>query len=483
MAGNRVHQERLWVTLESTTYSLRTGTVEDSGFVADAGVRRNRLSQPITCQLLVLFEASLVATAALISLSNLTPSNSGVLAADAIFIGTIVFLSALITGGAGYDKFSSRLALFPGAMIAGLSAILAARFQGADHIHSLYCGAIIFSSVYAAKLPTNLLRGWLVRHGYLTRLAAVVATDLEQRGMLVQLLRRRDDIRIVFASDPKQFLALSSLSQANQLDEIVLSGHEADEEDIEAFAGLAVTLVRVTPQDRLEKRVFDPIWGRKVVFGPWSAPAAIIAVPPLRGWQGVAKRAVDIAGAACGIVLLSPILLACAIAIKLENPGPVFFTQERAGYRNKPFRMLKFRSMYTSQADATGSQLTSRNDPRVTKVGALLRRTSADELPQLFNVLAGDMSLVGPRPHPKGAKAGMSLYDDLIPNFYSRYRMKPGITGLAQVNGLRGNTETEQHLIDRFRLDLEYASQWTPLVDVAIIVRTIVHLWKGTNAF
>jgi exopolysaccharide biosynthesis polyprenyl glycosylphosphotransferase len=233
----------------------------------------------------------------------------------------------------------------------------------------------------------------------------------------------------------------------------------------------------------LEKRVFDPVWGRKVVFGPWSAPAATIAVPPLRGWRGIAKRVTDIVGASCGIVLLSPVLLACAVAIKLESPGPILFSQERAGYRNKPFRMLKFRSMYTTQADATGSKLTARDDPRVTKVGAFLRRTSADELPQLFNVLTGDMSLVGPRPHPKGAKAGASLYDDLIPNFYSRYRMKPGITGLAQVSGLRGNTETEQHLIDRFRLDLEYASQWTPLVDIAIIVRTVVHLWKGTNAF
>ena len=302
--------------------------------------------------------------------------------------------------------------------------------------------------------------------------------------MLVQLLRRRDDIKIVFASDPKQFLALSSLSQANQLDEIVLSGHEADEENIEAFAGLAVTLVRVTPQDRLEKRVFDPVWGRKVVFGPWSAPAATIAVPPLRGWRGIAKRVTDIVGAGCGIVLLSPVLLACAIAIKLESPGPILFSQERAGYRNKPFRMLKFRSMYTAQADATGSQLTSRDDPRVTKVGAFLRRTSADELPQLFNVLAGDMSLVGPRPHPKGAtKRAQACTMTLFPTLSSRYRMKPGITGLAQVSGLRGNTETEQHLIDRFRLDLEYASQWTPLVDIAIIVRTVVHLWKGTNAF
>jgi lipopolysaccharide/colanic/teichoic acid biosynthesis glycosyltransferase len=139
--------------------------------------------------------------------------------------------------------------------------------------------------------------------------------------------------------------------------------------------------------------------------------------------------------------------------------------------------------MCAAKADLTGSQLTLRNDPRVTRIGALLRRSSLDELPQLFNVLKGDMSLVGPRPHPKGAKAGRTLYDDLIPNFYSRYRMKPGITGLAQISGLRGNTETEQHLIDRFGRDLQYAAEWTPFLDIAIMFRTISHLFKGTNAF
>ena len=298
------------MALENTTYSLRTGTVEDGGFVADVDLRRNRFSQAITCQLLVLFEALLVGVAALVTLSNFIPTSPEILTADAVYIAMIAFLSALLTGGAGYDKFSSRLALFPGATIASLSAIFAARLEGANHPNSLYCGAIIFACVYAAKMPTNLLRAWLLRRGYLTRLVAVAATDPEQRAMLVQLLRRRDDIRIIFASDPKQFVALSSLSQANQLDEIVLSGHEADEENIEAFAGLAVTLVRVTPQDRLEKRVFDPVWGRKVVFGPWSAPAATIAVPPLRGWRGITKRVTDIVGASCGIILLSPVLLA-----------------------------------------------------------------------------------------------------------------------------------------------------------------------------
>lgn len=469
------------MVLENTTYALRDAATDGDAFVA--GAHGNRFSQTIACHLMVLCESLLVGSVALAILMNFTPGNFRVVLADAIYIATITFLSAFLTGGGGFDRFSSRLALLPGALIAGMSATLAARFAGANQTHSLYCGLAIFASVYVIKIPSVLAKTWLLRHGYLTRLVAVAVTDPEQRATLVKLLRRRDDIQIVFASDPKQFGALSALSQANQLDEIVLSGHETDEENIEAFAALAVTLVRVTPQDRLEKRVFDPVWGRKVVFGPWSAPAAVIAVPPLRGWQGVAKRAIDIVGSLTGIIILSPILIACAVAIKLESAGPILFAQVRAGYRNKPFRMLKFRSMYTAQADAIGAQLTSRNDPRVTTVGAILRRTSADELPQLFNVLMGDMSLVGPRPHPKGAKAGASLYDDLIPNFCSRYRMKPGITGLAQVSGFRGNTETEQHLIDRFRLDLEYAAQWTPLVDIAIIIRTVVHLWKGTNAF
>lgn len=338
-------------------------------------------------------------------------------------------------------------------------------------------------TVPLAKFITCLLKNRLRERGYLSRLVAVAADDPLQRTALIRLLARRDDIELVFAGSPGQFDILGGLTQANQLDEIVLSGHQANEENIAALAGLAVTLVRVTPQDRLDLNAFDPVWGKKQVFGPWSAPAAVITLPPLRGWRGVAKRFIDIAGSLTAILILSPVLIACAIAVKLDSPGPILFVQERAGYRNKPFRMFKFRSMAAAKADLTGSQLTLRNDPRVTKTGAVLRRTSLDELPQLFNVLKGDMSLVGPRPHPKGAKAGTMLYDELIPNFYSRYRMKPGITGLAQVSGFRGNTETEQHLIDRFGRDLQYAAEWTPILDIAILLRTVAHLFKGTNAY
>jgi len=448
-------------------------------------VRRSRFSQRIVCHLLGFSEAILLGLIAALLLNSATFANADIRFASVsgIAVAATLLLVMVLSGAATYDRFSGRLGVLSTALTAAVLMLATALISGGSLMFSLLAAAILFLCAPLAKKTTMLIKQWLESHGHLTRMVAVAADDAKQRAALVDLLRRRDDVQLVFAGSPTQFETLSSLTQANQLDEIVLSGHQANEENIAALAGLAVTIVRVTPQDRLDINPFDPVWGKKQVFGAWSAPASVVTLPPLRGWRGAAKRSIDLAGAVLAILLLSPVLLLCALAVKLESRGPALFVQERAGYRNNPFRMYKFRSMCATKADATGSQLTLRNDPRVTRVGALLRRTSLDELPQLFNVLKGDMSLVGPRPHPKGARAGTTLYDDLIPNFYSRYRMKPGITGLAQVSGLRGNTETEQHLIDRFGRDLQYAAEWTPILDIAIMFRTVGHLFKGTNAF
>ena len=444
-----------------------------------------RYSPRIVTHLLVLAEALATTAAAFFLIGNplFGDGNIPYAITGALSVGAVTLLVAFLSGAVSYDRFSSRLSLLSLTMAATAMLLVALLLNGAQWKLALMAAAFMPLTTLGAKIITLAVRRWLHSRGHLTRLIAIAADDPSQRTGLINLLRQRDDIELVFAGSPSQFDALSELTRANQLDEIILSGHQADAEDIAALAGLAVTVVRVTPQDRLELNVFDPVWGKKRVFGGWNAPASIITLPPLRGWRGVAKRILDIVGSAVAILIFSPLLLACAVAIKLDSPGPILFTQERAGYRNKPFRMFKFRSMSAEKADTSGSQLTLRNDPRVTKVGNFMRRTSLDELPQLFNVLKGDMSLVGPRPHPKGAKAGTVLYDDLIPNFYSRYRMKPGITGLAQISGLRGNTETEQHLIDRFQRDMEYAAEWTPLLDLAILLRTVSHLAKGTNAF
>jgi exopolysaccharide biosynthesis polyprenyl glycosylphosphotransferase len=203
---------------------------------------------------------------------------------------------------------------------------------------------------------------------------------------------------------------------------------------------------------------------------------------PLGAADRAFKRATDIVVAAAMLVFLGPLMLLTALAIKLESPGPVFFRQVRRGYNNRRFDALKFRSLRHELADPMADRLVTKGDPRVTRVGAVIRRTSIDELPQLINVLLGDMSLVGPRPHPLNAKAGGRPYEEVVERFQRRYRVRPGITGWAQVNGLRGNTETEAHLQRRVEFDLDYIRRWSLWLDLLILLKTPWATLKGENA-
>jgi len=173
--------------------------------------------------------------------------------------------------------------------------------------------------------------------------------------------------------------------------------------------------------------------------------------------------------------LLSPLLLAIAVAIKLTSPGPVFFTQYRYGHRNRRFRIYKFRTMHTEMSDVSGVAQTVGDDPRVTLLGRALRRMSLDELPQLINVVIGDMSLVGPRPHVPGMKAASVRYEDLVPYYFQRHNIRPGITGLAQVSGFRGSTAVAAHAVSRVDYDLLYIEQWSLWLDIKILWRTVRH--------
>jgi len=168
---------------------------------------------------------------------------------------------------------------------------------------------------------------------------------------------------------------------------------------------------------------------------------------------------------------------------RLDSPGPALFRQRRVGYRGREFTLFKFRSMYTHMTDHNAAQLTRRNDPRITRLGAFLRRTSLDELPQFINVVRGEMSIVGPRPHALSAKAGTLLYQEAVKYYDARHRVKPGITGWAQVNGWRGETDTVEQIRKRVEHDLYYIEHWSILLDLKIIVRTIVGGFTGTHAF
>jgi Undecaprenyl-phosphate glucose phosphotransferase len=194
---------------------------------------------------------------------------------------------------------------------------------------------------------------------------------------------------------------------------------------------------------------------------------------PLSGWSPFFKRVEDMLLSSIALVLLSPVMLIAAIAIKLDSPGPVLFRQNRYGYNNRMIKVCKFRSMHQHQADATASQQTTRNDARVTRVGRFLRKSSLDELPQLFNVLAGTMSMVGPRPHATATKAAGILFEQAVKEYTSRHRVKPGITGLAQINGYRGETDTVEKIEKRVEFDLEYIENWSVWFDIYILLRTV----------
>ncbi len=205
---------------------------------------------------------------------------------------------------------------------------------------------------------------------------------------------------------------------------------------------------------------------------------------PLADWNVVLKWLFDKVVGSAMLVLLAPLMLAVAAAVKLTSKGPVLFRQKRYGFNNELIEVFKFRSMYADMTDASAAKLVTRDDPRVTPVGRFIRRTSLDELPQLFNVVfKGDLSLVGPRPHAVHAKAEERLYDEVVDGYFARHRVKPGITGLAQIKGWRGETDTEEKIQKRVEYDLQYIENWSIWSDVAILAMTPFSLVKAENAY
>lgn len=198
--------------------------------------------------------------------------------------------------------------------------------------------------------------------------------------------------------------------------------------------------------------------------------------------QRIVKRAFDLVISLSALPVLLPLLILVGIAIKLDSRGPVFFRQERIGLGNRPFMIWKFRSMRTEVCDASGNRSASRDDDRITRVGRTLRRTSIDELPQILNVLSGDMSLVGPRPHALGSRADNELFWEIDQRYWQRHVVKPGLTGLAQVRGFRGATEQKADLTMRLQSDLEYVSSWSLMSDIRILVSTAFVIFHK-NAF
>jgi Undecaprenyl-phosphate glucose phosphotransferase len=272
---------------------------------------------------------------------------------------------------------------------------------------------------------------------------------------------------------------LEALIRSGQVQEIVIAVPWTDEARILRLLGR----LRAYPVDiRLAPSKLDFPFARARYSTLSGITLLELFSAPISGWKRVVKRAEDLLLGAALLLLFLPLMLIIATAVRWDSPGPILFRQKRYGYNNALIEVFKFRTMRAELTDHNAERLVRPNDPRVTRLGAWLRRSSLDELPQLINVVRGDMSLVGPRPHALRAKAADRLYEEVVEEYASRHRVKPGITGWAQVNGWRGVTDTEDKIRRRVEHDLHYVEHWSVLFDLQILVMTIVAVIRPANA-
>lgn len=384
----------------------------------------------------------------------------------------------------------TALVIFQLGMMRDFSRGLAMFFIGAGLV-LLFVSRIGFRKVVKLLIGAGMVGQRLAIYGsspeVINKTARLI--DLEQLPHLKLIgfadnrnIALRDDIDSVDWNLPYLggFDNLLLLAQAGQLDQVILALPEIGKDRFQYIAeqlSAASIDICALPREALE---LDN--GYRVNF-LGTLPVFAIWQQPIRDVDGIMKVAIDRFLAGISLLLLSPLLISTALLIKLESRGPILFRQSRFGFNNNEIEVLKFRSMYIDKQDVSGSRRTERGDPRVTKIGRIIRRTSIDELPQLWNVLRGDMSLVGPRPHATMMRVEDKFYFDAVRGYTARHRVKPGITGLAQVRGLRGEIATIDRARKRVEYDIYYIENWSPLLDFRIMIETLLKLVWDKNAY
>ncbi|MFZ2468598.1 MAG: undecaprenyl-phosphate glucose phosphotransferase [Parvibaculum sedimenti] len=455
--------------------------------------------------------------------------------ADAALIALagILLFHAYLRESAPALKFIYYPTIFSGAVLALVSFQLAGLYRIPVLQRPLRQGSrlvMAWTGVAAAllvlgflfKMSDQVSRVWFVGW-YFTGLGAM----LVMRGVMTGLIRRwmrsgRLERRVVIVGGGEHGRHLIEALKASAEPDIKICGVFDDRRDDRVSSevagypmlGTVDELVRFARSNRIdllimalplsaERRVLEMM--RKLWVLPVDIRLSALDVPlrmtsatysyvgnvpffnlydkPLSDWDHVLKTVEDRLLAAIFLTLLSPLLLLIAVAIKLDSKGPVFFKQRRYGFNNELIEVYKFRTLKHEQTDANAARLVTANDDRVTRVGRFLRRSSFDELPQFITALKGDMSIVGPRPHAILAKAGDELYGDVVDGYFARHRVKPGITGWAQINGWRGETDTREKILRRTEHDLYYIENWSLLLDLYIIARTPISMLRGENAF
>lgn len=381
----------------------------------------------------------------------------------------------------------------------GAALVVAFASRALDRLPSewvmLWFGTSLLFTTLSRLLLARLIRS-LGRRGVLTEVIAVVgAGPLADR--LIRHLRQTRGSRIeilgVFDDSPtgtdKGFRRtrgsvadLIALGTTRSIDWIILTLPCTEEHPLDA---LVLRLkVLAAPIGLCPQNLGLALPGQTSDYLGDGVPVTLLADRPIRRWSAVVKRFEDLALGVLITLILLPVLVLIALAIRIDSAGPVIFRQRRHTYDNREFDIYKFRTMRWAPAVATANLAqTVRDDVRITRLGRLLRATSLDELPQLFNVLEGDMSLVGPRPHAVNMRTGNQLGGEITDTYAHRHRVKPGITGWSQVNGSRGATHSADQLSRRIELDLHYVENWSLQLDLTILAMTIPEVLKRTNAY
>lgn len=381
----------------------------------------------------------------------------------------------------------------------GVLLLIGFAFKVTDLFSRLWVG-LWFGSVMAYVLISRALLAWYLstrrRRGLMTRQAFIFGAGKNAYAVLDHI-RTYDDlgVDVVAFVDDDEALIGTSYRGIPVIGPTVALGYLK-----RGGPDLAILAFPRSWQDKIN-RVIKRLsgWAVDVYMAPdlvdlHYADSAVVRVGgmpmlslrdrPISEWSAVVKRIEDLCLAIPALILLSPLLALVAFAIKLESKGSVFFVQERYGFNNNLIKVYKFRSMYTDMTDHDCERQTTKHDPRITRVGRFIRKTSIDELPQLFNVVLGNMSVIGPRPHAVGTKSEGRLLEEVVEEYASRHRVKPGITGWAQCNGWRGETDTRQKIEKRVEHDLYYIENWSVMLDVVIIFKTALSmLGKNENAY
>ena len=361
-------------------------------------------------------------------------------------------------------------------------------------ITTLYLLTAVAFLAASQPLFRTLLRR-LASRGVIGQRIAFYGADLGSIQKIRSILRSADleHLRFVgFADDRPEvrqipslpFLGgsdeLSALARAGQIDQVLISVGKLPQERLHEIMDRLSSVcvdISIIPDQAID---LSPDYSVRLLG---SLPVLTLWQRPWRDVSGLIKRTEDLIIAAVALVIMSPLMLLTAIVIRLTSPGPALFVQPRIGFNNEEIQVLKFRSMYAGKADLNGFETTTRDDPRVTPFGRILRRLSIDELPQLFNVIKGDMSVVGPRPHATQMRVGDVFYQEAVKGYAGRHRVKPGVTGLAQVMGSRGEIRTLERAKRRVELDQQYISQWSVWLDFWILLLTVRAVLVDSDAY